>query len=212
MSTISKTETPTGQEETAILLEEQARRIATLQESLKQAGCINPNEAVILQEIKRVVEERDDLRRRLENAELLIENLKDENAGWKRDFEMFDKAQNKASILWREAHPLRDIWPSTGALTEWMVDEIYRLRGLIDNTTAKQPEGDGDWEEVAIKNSSGGVFYVHPCKCGSKNLWYAKKDVLVDDSYEIMCNDCEFHVTSDTRQGVIDEWNRRVTK
>jgi len=78
MSTISKMETPTGQEETAILLEEQARRIATLQESLKQAGCINPNEAVILQEIKRVVEERDDLKRRLENAELLIERLKRE--------------------------------------------------------------------------------------------------------------------------------------
>jgi len=88
--------------------------------------------------------------------------------------------------------------------------------GLIDSTPAKQQEdsanADGDGEEVAIKNSSGGVFYVHPCKCGSKNLWYAKKDVLVDDSYEIMCNDCEFHVTSDTRQGVIGEWNRRVTK
>ena len=212
MSTISILETSTGQEETAILLEEYERRITTLQESLRQAGRIYPNEAIIRQEIKRVVEERDDLRRRLENADILIEHLKDENAGWKRDFEMFDKAQNKASILWREAHPLRDIWPSTGALTEWLMDEIYRLRGLIDNTTDKQPEGDGDWEEVAIKNSSGGVFYVHPCKCGSKNLWYAKKDVLVDDSYEIMCNDCEFHVTSDTRQGVIDEWNRRVTK
>lgn len=209
---VSKTETPTGQEETAILLEEYERRIATLQESLRQAWRIYPNEAVILQEVQRVVEERDDLRRRLENAELLIENLKDENAGWKRDFEMFDKAQNKASILWREAHPLRDIWPSTGALTEWLIDEIYRLRGLIDNTTDKQPDGNGDVEEVVIKNSSGGVFYVHPCKCGSKNLWYAKKDVLVDDSYEIMCNDCEFHVTSDTRHGVIDEWNRMVTK
>ena len=164
MSTISKTETPTGQEETAILLEEYERRIATLQESLKQAGRIHLNEAVILQEIKRVVDERDDFKRRLENAELLLERLK---------------------------------------------DEIYRL---IDNITDKQPEGDGAGEEVAIKNSSGGVFYVHPCKCGSKNLWYAKKDVLVDDTYEIMCNVCAFHVTSDTRQGVIDEWNRRVTK
>ena len=71
MSTISKMETPTGQEETAILLEEQARRIATLQESLKQAGRIHPNEAVILQE-------RDDLKRKLENAEMLIERLKRE--------------------------------------------------------------------------------------------------------------------------------------
>ena len=105
MSTISKMETPTGQEETAILLEEQARRIATLQESLKQAGRIHPNEAVILQEIKRVVEERNDLRRRLENAELLIEKLKGDVGHWEEDFTMFDRAHEKAIDLWRKEHP-----------------------------------------------------------------------------------------------------------
>lgn len=79
MSTISKMETPTGQEETAILLEEQARRIATLQESLRQA-CHNPhsNDRVIMQEVDRLVKERDDLKRKLGNAELLIEKLKEE--------------------------------------------------------------------------------------------------------------------------------------
>ena len=179
MSTISKTETPTGQEETAILLEEYERRIATLQESLRQAGRIYPNEAVIRQEIKRVVEERDDLRRRLENADILIEHLKDENAGWKRDFEMFDKAQNKASIMWREAHPLRDIWPSTGALTEWLMDEIYRLRGLIDNTTAKQPEGTTKLgkalqninvtKRVLVENSCPSEFGLEDCEFNPKS-------------------------------------------
>jgi len=54
---VSKTEIPTGQEETAILLEEYERRIATLQESLRQAGRIYPNEAVIRQEIKRAFED-----------------------------------------------------------------------------------------------------------------------------------------------------------
>ena len=70
MSTISKTETPTGQEEMAILLEEQARRIASLQESLRQV-CHNPhsNDRVIMQEVDRLVKERNELRRRLENAE-----------------------------------------------------------------------------------------------------------------------------------------------
>jgi dynactin complex subunit len=175
MSTISILETSTGQEETAILLEEYERRIATLQESLKQAGRIHPNEAVIMQEIKRVVDERDDLKRRLENADILIEHLKDENAGWKRDFDMFDKAQNKASILWREAHPLRDIWPSTGALTEWLMDEVGRLRGLIDNTTAKQPEGTTKLDKalqnidvvkrVLIENSCPSEFGLEDCEC-----------------------------------------------
>ena len=81
MATISILETALkGQEEMGILLEEQARRIATLQESLKQVGRIHPNERVILQEVEKVVKERDDLRRRLENAELLIERLKTESA------------------------------------------------------------------------------------------------------------------------------------
>ena len=190
---VSKTETLTGQEETAILLEEYERRIATLQESLRQAGRIYPNEAVIRQEIKRVVEERDDLRRRLENADILIEHLKDENAGWKRDFEMFDKAQNKASIMWREAHPLRDIWPSTGALTEWLMDEIYRLRGLIDNTTAKQPEG--------------------TTKLGKalQNIDVVKR-VLVENSCpsEFGLEDCEFNPKSGCTLCCEDCWNEEV--
>ena len=193
MSTISILETSTGQEETAILLEEYEKRIATLQESLKQAGRIHPNEAVILQEIKRVVEERDDLKRRLENADILIEHLKDENAGWKRDFEMFDKAQNKASILWREAHPLRDIWPSTGALTEWLMDEIYRLRGLIDNTTAKQPEGTTKLDK-ALQNTT------------------VVKRVIVENSCpsEFGLEDCEFNPESGCTLCCEDCWNEEV--
>ena len=193
MSTISILETSTGQEETAILLEEYEKRIATLQESLKQAGRIHPNEAVILQEIKKVVEERDDLKRRLENADILIEHLKDENAGWKRDFEMFDKAQNKASILWREAHPLRDIWPSTGALTEWLMDEIYRLRGLIDNTTAKQPEGTTKLGK-ALQNID------------------VTKRVLVENSCpsEFGLEDCEFNPESGCTLCCEDCWNGEV--
>ena len=195
MSTISILETSTGQEETAILLEEYERRIATLQESLRQAGRIHPNEAVIMQEIKRVVDERDDLRRRLENAELLIENLKDENAGWKRDFDMFDKAQNKASILWREAHPLRDIWPSTGALTEWLMDEIYRLRGLIDNTTAKQPE---------VITKLGKAL---------QNIDVTKR-VLAENSCpsEFGLEDCEFNPETGCTLCCEDCWNQEVTE
>lgn len=131
MSAISKMETPTDwQEETAILLEEYEKRIATLQESLRQAGRLHPNEAVILQEIKRVVEERDDLRRRLENAELLIERLK---------------------------------------------DEIYSLRGLIDNATDKQPGGITKLDKalqnidvtkrVLVENSCPSEFGLKDCKC-----------------------------------------------
>ena len=98
-------------------------------------------------------------------------------------------------------------------LIERLKDEIYRLRGLIDNTTDKQPEGDGDGGRGCYKKTPVvGCFTSTRANVGAKTCGMRKKTFLVDDSYEIMCNDCEFHVTSDTRQGVIDEWNRRVTK
>jgi len=143
MSTISKMETPTGQEETAILLEEQARRIATLQESLKQA-CHNPhsNDRVIMQEVDRLVKERDDLKRKLANAELLIERLKEDNEQYKFDLDLYNNADAKALAIWRENHPdpSKCFVPGLGKMLVWLMDEIYRLRGLIDNTTANQPE------------------------------------------------------------------------
>ena len=136
MSTISKMETPTGQEETALLLEEQARRIATLQESLKQAGRIHTNEAVILQEIKRVVEERDDLRRKLENAEMLIEKLKEEVGHWEENFAMFDRAHEKAIDLWRKEHPDADYTPDMSDLNEWMVRRVKRAEAVKESLTS----------------------------------------------------------------------------
>lgn len=136
MSTISKMETPTGQEGTAIPLEEQARRIATLQESLKQAGRIQPNEAVILQEIKKVVDERDDLRRRLENAEMLIEKLKEEVGHWEHDFAMFDRAHEKAINLWRKEHPDAGYTPDMSDLNEWMVGRVERAEAVKESLTS----------------------------------------------------------------------------
>lgn len=130
MSTISKMETPTGQEETAILLEEQARRIATLQESLKQA-CHNPhsNDRVIMQEVVRLVKERDDLKRRLENAELLIERLKREIK--ELDFSVALHERNAALRTAEES-------------------------SVVDRTPAKQPDDssntDGDGDSVIDDN------------------------------------------------------------
>ena len=156
MSTISKMETPTGQEETAILLEEQARRIATLQESLKQAGRIHPNEAVILQE-------RDDLRRRLENAELLIERLKAREIKLKQ----FESSERCANKLWRGAHQGKDFWPGKTGLLMWLMEQI-------DNANAKQPEGmtklDKALQNIAvakrvlIENSCPSEFGLEDCE------------------------------------------------
>jgi len=151
-------ETPTGQEETAILLEEQARRIATLQESLKQAGRIHPNEAVILQEIKRVVEERDDFKRRLENAELLNEWIVGRVERAEAVKESLTSALVKISgfsAYWKCLRGNEEAWENvwnvaTDALISLRTAEESSVVGLIDSTPAKQQEdsantgGDGD--------------------------------------------------------------------
>ena len=140
MSTISKMETPTGQEETAILLEEQARRIATLQESLKQAGRIHPNEAVILQEIKRVVDERDDLRRRLENADILIEHLKREVKELNFSVALHDRAAEKARAIWEEAHPDAEFMPGRTELMVWLIERVEKAEAVKESLTSALTE------------------------------------------------------------------------
>lgn len=186
MSTISKTETPTGQEEAAILLEEYERRIATLQESLKQALHVHPNEAVILQEIKRVVEERDDLERRLQNAELLIERLKAREIKLKQ----FESSERCANKLWREAHEGKDFWPGKTGLLMWLMDEVDRFHGQIDNTTDKQPEGMTKLDK-ALQNIAIAKRVLVENSCPSE---FGLKDCECDDS---CCEDC---------------WNEEVTE
>ena len=188
MSTISKLETPTGQEETAILLEEYERRIATLQESLKQAGRIHPNEAVILQEIKRVVEERDDMKRRLENAEMLIERLKEDNKQFKFDLDLYNNADAKALALWRENHPDTSecFVPGLGKMLMWLMEQI-------DNANAKQPEGTTK-RDKALQNIE------------------VVKRVLVENSCpsEFGLEDCEFNPETGCTLCCEDCWNEEV--
>lgn len=137
MSTISKMETPTGQEETAILLEEQARRIATLQESLKQA-CHNPNsnDRVIMQEVDRLVKERDDLKRRLENAEMLIERLKREVKELDFSVALHDRAAEKARAIWEEAHQDAEFMPGRTELMVWLMERVKRAEAVKESLTS----------------------------------------------------------------------------
>ena len=234
MSTVSKTETPTGQEETAILLEEQARRIATLQESLKQAGRIHPNEAVILQEIKRVVEERNDLRRRLENAELLIEKLKGDVGHWEEDFTMFDRAHEKAIDLWRKEHPDAGYTPDMSDLSEWMVRRVERAEAAKESLTSalrdiKKNVDDWDLKDyvtirrlvnTALRTAEESSVVDTTAKQpeGTTKLGKAlqnidvTKRVLVENSCpsEFELEDCEFNPESECTLCCEDCWNEEV--
>jgi len=190
MSTISKTETPTGQEETAILLEEQARRIATLQESLKQAGRIHPNEAVILQEIKRVVEERDDFKRRLENAELLNEWIVGR-------VERAEAAKESLTSALRDIKKNVDDWNLQDYVTiRRLVNAALRTAeesSVVDRTPAKQPE---------VITKLGKAL---------QNIDVVKR-VLVENSCpsEFGLEDCEYNPESGCTLCCEDCWNKEV--
>ena len=137
MSTISKMETPTGQKKKKVLLEEQARRIATLQESLKQA-CHNPhsNDRVIMQEVDRLVKERDDLKRKLGNAELLIEHLKREVKELDFSVALHDRAAKKARAIWEEAHPDAEFMPGWTELIVWLTERVEKAEAVKESLTS----------------------------------------------------------------------------
>ena len=225
---VSKMETPTGQEETAILLEEYEKRIATLQESLKQAGRIHPNEAVIMQEIKRVVDERDDLKRRLGNAEMLIERLKEDNEQFKFDLDLYNNADAKALALWRENHPdaSKCFVPSLGKMLVWLMDEVGESTPFIgwlrsvwreeNNLKRVTPSFETlrHWVISLIDNATAKQPEVitKPSKA-LQNIDVVKR-VLVENSCpsEFGLEDCEFNPESGCTLCCEDCWNDEVTE
>ena len=120
-----------------------------------------PEEGYLLEEQGREIAT---LVKRLANAELLIEKLKEEVGHWEEDFTMFDRAHEKAIDLWRKEHPDAGYTPDMSDLNEWLVGRVERAEaalrtaeessvvGLIDSTPAKQPEdsanADGDGDSV----------------------------------------------------------------
>ena len=187
MSTISILETSTGQEETAILLEEYERRIATLQESLKQAGRANQSEAVILQE-------RDDLRRRLENAEMLLERLKEENYPPSMNLlEAYVAATDWEWIINAGYPEFKDTVIWFRKLAEGVIEKGKSREALIDNANAKQPEGTTKLDK-ALQNID------------------VTKRVLVENSCpsEFGLEDCEFNPESGCTLCCEDCWNQEV--
>ena len=68
------------------------------------------------------------LGKRLANAELLIEKLKEDVGHWEEDFAMFDRAHKKAINLWRKEHPDAGYTPDMSDLNEWMVRRVEKYK------------------------------------------------------------------------------------
>ena len=125
-------------------------------------------EKLILQEIDRLVKERDDLRAKLNRAEMLIDRLTEENHQMVWLMDRVERAEAvkeslKASLMeisgfsayWKCLRGNEEAWENvwniaTDALISLRTAEESSVVGLIDGKHAKQPEdsantdGDGD--------------------------------------------------------------------
>jgi len=139
---------------------------------------VSHREKLILQEIDRLVKERDDLRAKLNRAEMLIDRLTEENHQMVWQTERVERAEAvkeslKASLMeisgfsayWKCLRGNEEAWENvwniaTDALISLRTAEESSAVGLIDSTPAKQPEdsadADGDWDSV-IDEEGGGM-------------------------------------------------------
>lgn len=99
-----------------------------------------PEEAYLLEEQGREIMT---LVKRLVNAELLIEKLKEEVGHWEYDFSMFDRAHEKAIDLWRKEHPDAGHTPDMSDLNEWMVWRAERAEAVKESLKASLMEISG---------------------------------------------------------------------
>ena len=127
-------------------------------------------EKLILQEIDRLVKERDDLRAKLNRAEMLIDRLTEENHQMVWLTERVERAEAvkeslKASLVeisvfsayWKCLRGNEEAWENvwniaTDALISLRTAEESSVVRLIDGTPAKQPEdsADADGDGVVV--------------------------------------------------------------
>ena len=127
-------------------------------------------EKLILQEIDRLVKERDDLRAKLNRAEMLIDRLTEENHQMVWLTERVERAEavkesltsalkeiSGFSAYWKCLRGNEEAWENvwniaTDALISLRTAEESSVVRLIDGTPAKQPEdsadADGDGDSV----------------------------------------------------------------
>ena len=96
-----------------------------------------PEEGYLLEEQGREIAT---LGKRLANAELLIEKLKEDVGHWEEDFAMFDRAHEKAIDLWRKEYPDAGYTPDMSDLNEWMVRRVEKAEAVKESLTSALKE------------------------------------------------------------------------
>jgi len=83
--------------------------------------------------------------------DIVLNIAADALAGWERAFDLYWKANQRATELWREAHPdQKAILPDQGKMIDWLVDEVERLRSALQACAyAMKDDNPADgWKEI----------------------------------------------------------------
>ena len=74
--------------------------------------------------------------RKLENAEMLIEKLKEEVKELNFSVALHDRAAKKARAIWEEAHPDAEFMPGRTELMVWLVERVERAEAVKESLTS----------------------------------------------------------------------------
>lgn len=98
--------------------------------------------------------------RKLENAEMLIERLKREVKELNFSVALHDRAAEKASVIWEEAHPDKaPEWPCREDLMVWLIERVEKAEAVKESLTSALKEicvHTAHWKTV--ENGMGRAF------------------------------------------------------
>lgn len=155
-----------------------------------------PEAAYLLEEQGREIAT---LVKRLANAELLIEKLKEEVGHWEEDFAMFDRAHEKAIDLWRKEHPDAGYTPDMSGLNEWMVGRVERAEAVKESLTSAL----GQFVEAYHKGLIGAVPDVPPAFV-MNNHGYPQSLFITRNLLEAMVREAEYALRAAEESYAID--------
>ena len=192
-----------------------------------------PEEGYLLEEQGREIAT---LVKRLANAELLIEKLKEEVKELNFSVALHDRAAKKARAIWEEAHPDAEFMPGRPELMVWLTERVEKAEAVKESLTSALRDikkNVDDWNlqdyvtirrlvNAALRTAEESSVVDTTAKQSEGTTKLDKtlqnidvtKRVLVENSCpsEFGLEDCEFNPESGCTLCCEDCWNEEVTE
>ena len=192
-----------------------------------------PEEGYLLEEQGREIAT---LVKRLANAELLIEKLKEEVKELNFSVALHDRSVEKARAIWEEAHPDAEFMPGRPELMVWLTERVEKAEAVKESLTSALRDikkNVDDWNlqdyvtirrlvNTALRTAEESSVVDTTAKQSEGTTKLDKtlqnidvtKRVLVENSCpsEFGLEDCEFNPESGCTLCCEDCWNEEVTE